>query len=535
MSFLDVQSVCYSLPDGRPLLRDISLRVGKGDRVALLGNNGAGKTTLLNIISGEISADSGAVYCSGSVGVMSQFLGGGTVRDALLSVAPQPIRSVFEEMKLAEMMLGSGGGEAQYNYAETLMRWGDVGGYEVEVLWDLCTTEALGISFGECWDRPVSTLSGGEQKRLILTALFMGKDDILLLDEPDNFLDIPGKRWLEEKINETDKSVLYISHDRELLARTATAIATVELSARGNTCWAHSGGFRDYLLAREERWDRIDELRRRWEEDRLHLREVVRIYRDKAAYNSDMASRYRAACARLRRFEAAGMPEERPRKESVEMRLTGGRTGKKALVCEQVELTGLTYPFDFAAWYGDRVAVLGPNGVGKSHFLRLVASVDKGNNPVSYTGSVILGSRVYPGWFAQNQNCPELLGRTLLDILHCGEGRREGLPRQEAIRVLSRYGLARAAERYFENLSGGQKARFQILLLELEGATMLLLDEPTDNLDLESAEALQEALRAFAGTVLAVTHDRWFARDFDRFLVFSRDGLVLERDRPVWE
>jgi len=130
---------------------------------------------------------------------------------------------------------------------------------------------------------------------------------------------------------------------------------------------------------------------------------------------------------------------------------------------------------------------------------------------------------------------PELRGRTLLEILHRGDEHREGLPREPAARALDRYELAHAAEQRFESLSGGQQARFQILLLELSGATLLLLDEPTDNLDVESAEALEEGLASFEGTVLAVTHDRWFARGFDRFLVYGADGTVFEAEGPVWD
>ena len=139
------------------------------------------------------------------------------------------------------------------------------------------------------------------------------------------------------------------------------------------------------------------------------------------------------------------------------------------------------------------------------------------------------------GWFAQTHHQPGLLGRTLLDVLHRGDDHRDGMPREVASRALDRYGLARAAEQTFESLSGGQQARFQILLLELSGATLLLLDEPTDNLDLDSAEALEAALDAFEGTVVAVTHDRWFARSFDRFLVFRADGRVVESDEPIWD
>jgi ATPase subunit of ABC transporter with duplicated ATPase domains len=127
------------------------------------------------------------------------------------------------------------------------------------------------------------------------------------------------------------------------------------------------------------------------------------------------------------------------------------------------------------------------------------------------------------------------VGRTLVEILHRGDEHRAGMGREAAARVLDRYELARSGEQAFELLSGGQQARFQVLLLELSGATLLLLDEPTDNLDMASAEALEDGLAAFEGTVLAVTHDRWFARSFDRFVVFGADGRVREVDEPVWD
>jgi ATPase subunit of ABC transporter with duplicated ATPase domains len=229
------------------------------------------------------------------------------------------------------------------------------------------------------------------------------------------------------------------------------------------------------------------------------------------------------------------------------MRLRGGRTGKRTVVCRRLELTGLMRPFDAEILYGERVAVLGSNGSGKSHFLRLLAAGgtdperehrpvdDIVLDPVVHTGLARLGARVRPGWFAQTHTHPELRGRTLLEILHRGTDHRPGMPREQAARALDRYELARASEQTFESLSGGQQARLQILLLELAGATLLLLDEPTDNLDLHSAEALEAALETFEGTVLAVTHDRWFARGFDRFLVFGADGEVHDSTEPVWD
>jgi ATPase subunit of ABC transporter with duplicated ATPase domains len=349
---------------------------------------------------------------------------------------------------------------------------------------------------------------------------------VLLLDEPDNYLDVPGKRWLEARLASCGKAVLLVSHDRELLASAATQVVTLE----GGTTWVHGGGFGTWHAAREARWDRMAELRRRWDEEHLKLKELVRNLQQAAMISDGLAPKYKAAQTRLRKFEEAGPPPLPPKAERVAPRLRGGRTGLRAITCQSLELTGLMKPFDLEVFFGDRVAVLGSNGSGKSHFLRLLAGDD-----VRHTGAWKLGARVVPGLFAQTHQHPEWVGRTLLDVLWRGDGHREGLDEGAASGRLSRYGLAGARSQRFETLSGGQQARFQILLLELSGATLLLLDEPTDNLDLTSAEALQDALEAFEGTVVSVTHDRWFARSFDRFLVFRSDGQVTETEEPTWD
>jgi ATPase subunit of ABC transporter with duplicated ATPase domains len=530
----------------------VSLRVGEGAKVALIGPNGTGKTSLLRIVGGDLASTDGAITRSGGLGVMRQFIGkvrdDTSVRDLLVSVAPEPIRRAAAAVETAELAMMERDDEpAQMAYAQALADWGDAGGYEHETLWDVCTVAALGIPFEQAQWRDVRTLSGGEQKRLVLEALLRGPEDVLLLDEPDNYLDVPTKRWLEEALIASPKTVLFVSHDRELLDRVATRIATLEPTAAGSTLWVHPGRFATYAQARADRNSRLEELRRRWDEEHAKLKALVVMYRQKASYNSDMAPKLQAAETRLRRFEQAGPPEVLPFEQSVRMRLTGGRTAKRAVICEGLELTGLMQPFDLEVWFGERVAILGSNGSGKSHFLRLMARGGSDPDvehrpvgdvvpaPVDHRGVARLGSRVRPGWFAQTHEHPELMGRTLLEILHRGDEHRAGKPREEAARALDRYELARASEQTFASLSGGQQARFQILLLELSGATLLLLDEPTDNLDLHSAEALEEGLDAFEGTVLAVTHDRWFSRAFDRFLVFGQDGVVYEAAEPVWD
>ena len=536
MGFVDVQKLQQVLPDGRVLFDDVSFRVGDGAKTALVGANGTGKTTLLRIIAGDTAPATGAVARDGGLGVMRQFIGSirddTTVRDLLLGLAPAAVREAGRaldaiELEMMELPEEAGAAEkTQMRYAHALSDWGDAHGYDAEVLWDTCTIAALGMPFDACKYRPLHTLSGGEQKRLALEALLRGPDQVLLLDEPDNYLDVPGKRWLEAALAESPKTVLFVSHDRELLSRTANRIVTIE--AHG--AWVHGGGFSTYAEARQARRERLDELHRRWDEEHERLRKLVITMREQAKISPDMANRYHAMQTRFEKFEAAGPPPEQVVDQKVSMRLRGGRTGVRAVVCERLELTGLMKPFDAEVFYGERVAVLGSNGSGKSHFLRLLAGQD-----VGHTGVARLGARVVPGWFAQTHDQPELHGKTLVEVLHRGDDRRSGLERGASVGVLRRYELHNQCDQRFETLSGGQQARFQVLMLELSGCTMLLLDEPTDNLDLDSAEALEEGLDAFDGTVVAVTHDRWFARGFDRFLVFGSDGQVYEAPEPVWD
>jgi ATPase subunit of ABC transporter with duplicated ATPase domains len=551
MGHLDVQHVTYSLPDGRILLLDVSFRVGEGAITALIGANGAGKSTLMRMIAGDEQPHEGSIARTGGLGVMRQFVGhmtDGTVRDLLLTVAPPAIAQTAARIDATELaMLEDDSEKNQMAYAQAIADWADVGGYDIEVLWDVCTMAAIQLPFDQAQYRSAGSLSGGEQKRLVLEALLRGPEEVLLLDEPDNYLDVPGKKWLEDQLNETKKTVLYVSHDRELLANTAKQIVTLELGHAGNSVWIHGGGFASHGQARKDRFARLEELRRRWDEEHQKIKDLVQMLKVKAKFNDGLASRYQAAQTRLKKFEEIGPPQEIPIEQNVKMRLKGGRTGKRAVVCEKLSLTGLVEPFNLEIWFGERVGILGANGSGKSHFLRLLAAggsepelehlpiSDVTIDPVAHTGIAKLGARIRPGWFAQTHHHPELMGKTLIGILHRGDEHRSGMQQEQSARALDRYGLAGASEQKFESLSGGQQARFQILLLELSGATLLLLDEPTDNLDLESAEALERALDAFEGTVLAVTHDRWFSRTMDRFVIFGSDSTVRESDEPVWD
>jgi ATPase subunit of ABC transporter with duplicated ATPase domains len=524
MGAIDVNEVNFTLPDGRVLFNCASFRIGDRDHVALVGANGAGKTTLLRMIAGDETPSSGGIHIEGRTGVMRQFIGsirdGKTVADLMLDLSSQFVREAAERLSRAEERAATDGSEeAGMRLANAHTVWGDAGGWDAEVLWDTCTTIALRQGFAEARDRPLSQLSGGEQKRLALEALLRGDDDILILDEPDNYLDIPTKEWLADAISASLKTILLVTHDRQLLADVATKIVTIE----GQTAWVHGGGFDSYDDEREARRSRIDAEFARHQEERRRLKKLLVEYRVRSTISEKFAPRVKETLKRIERHEKVDAPT-RIQDQSIDVRLAGGRTGKRAVRVDELGLHGLTDPFSIEIDAGDRVAVVGPNGTGKSHFLRLLAG-----GTVDHEGTVRLGANVVPGHFSQTHEHPELEDIPIVDTIARGPA-----DRNRAIGALRRYELASAADRSFDTLSGGQQARLQILLLELGGATLLLLDEPTDNLDLESAEALEQGLAAFEGTVISVSHDRWFLKSFDRFLIFDRDGSVVELDEPIF-
>lgn len=523
MGHIEVSDLAYKFPGGQMLFEKVTFRVHRGQHAALVGANGVGKTTLLRLLAGEDMQSRGAQRIDGRVLFMRQLVGSiadqTSVRQFLLSLATERVQAAARELAAAEEAVRlPHGGAADDRYAHALSAWDEAGGYQAEVLWDICTNEAFGQPMDAAGSRLVRELSGGEQKRLALEALMRSDADVLLLDEPDNFLDIAWKRWLEGALNEYDKTILYVSHDRKLLAETSHCVITLE----GNGAWTHPASFATYHDARQARLARLDRAHHLWKEEHERLIGIMKEFKRRAAISEKFATRAKAAESRLRRYEAEEMPPDLPDDQNIRMRLAGGRTARRALAIRDLSIDGTFAAFEAEIWFGERVGVVGPNGSGKTHFLRLCSG-----EQIAHTGEVVLGSRVVPGYFAQTHDHRELVGKKVIGVL-----RAHGLDRERAMRTLRRYELSATWNQDFETLSGGQQARMQILLLELEGATMLLLDEPTDNLDLASAEALEDALEEFEGTVLAVTHDRWFMRNFDRFLVFHDDGSVTQAYEP---
>src|SRR5262252_10831783 len=295
------------------------------------------------MISGDLPVHEGAIARAGGLGVMRQFIGmiadESTLNDLALSLAAPAVRRAGLALAAAETAMHEAEArdpkaaeKAQLRYAAALVAWGEAGGYDAEVLFDTASISALDLPWEKAKLRGVRTLSGGQQKRFALELLLRGPDEVLLLDEPDNFLDVPAKRWLEGRLRESEKSVLYVSHDRELLAQTADRVVTVE----GGTAWTHPGGFASWHEARVARYERLDELKRRWDEEHQKLKDLVLMYKLKAAYNDGMASRYQAAQTRLRKFEEIGPPQLRPKEQDIRMRLQGGRTGKRSVMCERL-------------------------------------------------------------------------------------------------------------------------------------------------------------------------------------------------------
>ncbi len=519
MGHVVVSRLAYSHPGGDRLFSDVSFRLSPGDHVGLVGANGVGKTTLLRILAGELSPDEGEVSLGGVVGYMAQDVGAvddaRTVRGLLLSLAPLALARAGESVLECEAQLAAGDDAAGMRLGTAIADWSSLGGYELEGQWDAACRRIVRAGFNELADRPSVTLSGGERKRLVLDVLFASDADVLLLDEPDNFLDVPAKLALERQIAASKKTVLMISHDREVLTGAVRSILTLE----GSGAWLHGGPYSTYPRAREERQRRLGDAVKRWRDEERRLFRLMKTFKERAKYSSDWARKADAAETRWLRFRDAGPPPAPVVDESIVVRMRGGDSARRVLDLRSLGIDELVSPFSDEVHFGERVGLLGPNGSGKTQLMRVLAGEREPDD-----GELVVGPRVSPGFFTQFQRRSDLSHRIVIDAVL---ERVDGGGVQAAMAALARYGLADAARRSYDLLSGGQKARLEVLVLELEGHNLLLLDEPTDNLDIESSEALEKALAGFQGTVVAVSHDRAFLRTMNRYLMLVHDGTIL--------
>jgi len=522
VSHVSASNLAYAHPGGSTLFEGVSFKIPPGAHVGVVGVNGVGKSTLFRVIIGELPADEGDVATGGRVAYMPQDVGvtgdPRTVRELLLGLTTGSMREVGERMNRAEKALAAGAEEAGMELGEAIGEWSELGGYELEGQWDAACRRIVRRSFGELAERPAITLSGGERKRLLLDVLLRSDADILLLDEPDNFLDIPAKADLEEQLRRTSKTVLVISHDRDLLAAGVNIILTLE----GNGAWLHHGSYATYPEAREDRQQKLGDAVARWNEEEKRLRELVRIFKERARYSPDLAKRANAFETRWNRFKETGPPPPPVTQQQIKVRLRGADSARRVLDLRGLGVPGLVSPFTDEVHFGERIGIVGPNGGGKTHLMRIL-----NGDEAPGEGELVTGPRVSAGLFTQLNARTDFAGRGVLEVVE----ERLGAMRP-SMSALARYGLQDAANRTYDTLSGGQKARLEILCLELEGHNLLLLDEPTDNLDIDSCEALEQALDGFDGTVVAVSHDRAFLRRLDRFLMVLHDGTVLGLPDP---
>ena len=515
MSSISVSELAYSPPGAEQLFFDVSFGVAPGEHAAIVGPNGVGKSTILKILTGQYEADDGEFSIGGNFLQMTQDVGmskpDDALRDMLIEVAPTALRDAGKKLFAAEkaMMSGEDDGMA---YAEALGDWGDLGGYELETQWAAAAQRSVKTPVTDFATRLVGQLSGGERKRLVLDLLLNSGADVLFLDEPDNYLDIPTRGWLEEQIRACKSTILMVSHDRTLLERVATKIIAVE----GSGAWVHGGSYATWPEARQKRQELLGDDLKRWNDEERRLFHHMKIMKQRAAQNFKNATKANGAETRWEKFVAAGPPPPPVADQQIYVRLRGADAARRVAKLERISIDNLFMPFSEEIHHGERVGLIGPNGTGKTHLLKVLSGE---NQPTE--GQITFGPRTSVGVFTQVNNRPDFLGRECLDIV-CDRISEE----EKAMKTLARYGLRNNARQKFETLSGGQKARLEILRLEIEGHNVLLLDEPTDNLDIESSEALERALDGFEGTVVAVSHDRTFLAQFDRYIMITDDGEV---------
>jgi ATP-binding cassette subfamily F protein 3 len=529
---LDGVSVTYA---SEPVFEGLSWQIPDGRRIGLIGPNGCGKSTLLRVIAGELISDEGVVTCRTglSVGYLQQephWPAGRTVWQETLTASAELAR-VEEELAHVEAELARPevyGDERLL--ARTLERqarlvgqYEELGGpaYEGRVRSIL---QSLGFSKADL-ELPVEVLSGGQKKLIGLAKLLIVQPDLLLLDEPDNHLDLEGKANLEGMIRDYRGTVIIVSHDRYLLDVVVDEIVDLE----DGRLTRYPGTYSEFAVEKQLRLLRQQQLYQAQQKEIARIEEAIARFEHWARLvaNERHARQARSRKKMLERMERVDRPVLDRKRMGLE--LAGWRGSDKVL-----EVVGLTKGFpdpaggdgqtfvllglDLLLWRGERVGLVGSNGAGKSLLFRLILGQDAPSE-----GQMKIGPSVKVGYYAQEHETLDY-GHTLIDIV------RQAAPVSEsqAVSFLGRflfdYDQARGI---VGELSGGERSRLQMALLMLSGANFLMLDEPTNNLDIASAEVLEQALADFEGTALIISHDRYFLdRAVDR--IVELDGGALD-------
>ena len=492
------------------IFRDLSWEVQHDQKIGLIGPNGAGKSSLLKMIIGEHTPEKGGIVIKAkgvTLGYLPQQPEFDPQRTALsLALEGNPRLSEVEaELQRVESRLGE---PEVYNNPKALERALDAQHKLLEEFesmgglnYDSRVRELLrGLGLPESdYDKPIGALSGGQKKLIGLARLLLARPSVLLLDEPDNHLDMPSKAYLEKLIIEYPGAVVIISHDRYLLDACATHISEIE-DGRIST---FIGNYTEYIVDKEERLARQEELYQIQQREISRLEMALKRYQQWVLINDKFASRVHAMEARIERIEKIDRPLLERRKMGLE--LNGWRGSNQVLefinVSKAFSHRSILEDINFLIRHGERVGLVGANGAGKSVMLRLILGREQ---PTS--GEIKLGPSVKIGYYAQEHDTLDF-NQTVIDAVRLAGNMSES----NAVSLLIRYLFSyQQATQRIGSLSGGERSRLQLALLVLSGANFLLLDEPTNNLDIASAEVLENALYDFNGTVLVISHDRYF-------------------------
>ena len=505
---------------GNVVLKDVNLTLQDHQRMGLVGVNGCGKTTLLNILAGREQADGGSVSLMKGIriGYMEQQYraqGDSTVFEEMKRVF-EPVFAMEEKLRALEHDMSEAGETELKRMGETYARLSDAFEKADGYAWKSSIQGVLaGLGFKkEQYDQPARLLSGGELTRLCLAKLLLQKPDLLLLDEPTNHLDLSALDWLEHYLSEYKGALIVVSHDRYFLDHVCTHISELLLG----TLEQYTGNYSSYMKERAERF----EIRMRaWEQQqKMIAREEAIIARYKS-FNREKS--IKAAESREKRLEKVERLERPEDEHQVRFRFEAKRrTGDDVLFIRDYSKSfgdrTLFKNVNLTLRAGDRVALLGPNGIGKSTLLKCLMGEETPD-----TGSVRWGANVDTGYYDQKQEGLHP-NKTVLDEVW------DTFPRLEQSQVRGALGLFLfTGEDVFmpiHTLSGGEKGRVALTKLMLHKDNLLLLDEPTNHLDMDSREVLEDALENFEGTILAVSHDRYFINRFaTRVAVLTEDGI----------
>src|SRR5215217_312107 len=492
------------------IFRDLNWEVQHDQKIGLIGPNGAGKSSLFKLITGEHAPEKGGTVIKAkgvTVGYLPQHPEFDPQRTALsLALEENPRMAEIEtELEFVESKLGD---PAVYNNNKALERALDaqhklleefesLGGlnYESRVREML---RGLGLPATD-FEKPISALSGGQKKLIGLAQLLLANPSVLLLDEPDNHLDMPGKAYLEKLITEYSGAVVIISHDRYLLDACVTHIAEIE----DGKITTFNGNYTEYILDKDERLARQEELFQIQQREIGRLEMALKRYKQWVVFNDKFATRIHNMEARIERIDKLDRPILERRK--MDLALNGWRGSNQVLEMENVIKTfshrQVLNGINFLIRHGERVGLIGANGAGKSVLLRLILGREQPTH-----GEIRIGPSVKVGYYAQEHETLDF-NQTLIDTVRLGGNMSESNAVSFLIRYLFTY---QQATQRIGSLSGGERSRLQLALLVLSGANFLLLDEPTNNLDIASAEVLENALNDFNGTVLVISHDRYF-------------------------